>query len=612
MVQSLDKKWKELLFACSGFGPNLLMVLMGAYFTDAINPAGLGTGEAAVFQTITGSVCFILPGLFSILYMLARIFDGIIDIPFAHITDSLSTRWGRRRPTIVVSFLPMALSFAMCWLPVGGAEGQLINSIWIPFWAVIFFASYTMCLITFYGSLSTACTSESQRLRVSSYKSVFDTVSYCLVYALVPLVLEKMALHIDRFVFLSLPLMCTMLIPLFLLKEGEKYNYPENANLRGEKLTIRKSLVLTFKNKVFTNWLWVNCCTSFALQLFLAAMNVLIIGGMGFSGTEMAIVNTSAFAPVPLMLYLFNRLKRRRGVRFTYQTCLIAFAVAILSFFFGSRFICGDGNKALQFAIACTGGICGSWAIGSFFMMPYLAAAQISSVEERLTGKNHSAMYFAGNAVIGSVVGALSSLVYENIKMFFFAKGGSVVYAESFDEAAQRLSVAPDEVFNLGILLIPFIVCIICILGAVLAFRMPYDFAGPYVAKALAKNDPSIDLDQATFEEEKEEKQEIVFVQVLLHLLTLFLFGFIWVGSLLGTLERSRGKRVLMWLLCCLVPFAGVIYVARRLRTLDGNAQGTAPVWVFGLLLPLLPVNALCLALVQRRVNRYLALPEGQ
>lgn len=64
MVQSLDKKWKELLFACSGFGPNLLMVLMGAYFTDAINPAGLGTGEAAVFQTITGSVCFILPGPF--------------------------------------------------------------------------------------------------------------------------------------------------------------------------------------------------------------------------------------------------------------------------------------------------------------------------------------------------------------------------------------------------------------------------------------------------------------------------------------------------------------------------------------------------------------------
>jgi hypothetical protein len=35
MVQSLDKKWKEFLFSFSGFGPNFLMVLMGAYYTDA-------------------------------------------------------------------------------------------------------------------------------------------------------------------------------------------------------------------------------------------------------------------------------------------------------------------------------------------------------------------------------------------------------------------------------------------------------------------------------------------------------------------------------------------------------------------------------------------------
>lgn len=36
-VQSLDKKWKELVYSASGFGPNFLMVLMGAYFSDAVN-----------------------------------------------------------------------------------------------------------------------------------------------------------------------------------------------------------------------------------------------------------------------------------------------------------------------------------------------------------------------------------------------------------------------------------------------------------------------------------------------------------------------------------------------------------------------------------------------
>ena len=130
MVQSLDKKWKELLFAFTGFGPNLLMVLMGAYFTDAINPAALGNGS---YQAILSGTCFILPAVFPILYAFAKAFDGIIDIPFAHITDTLSTKWGRRRPAIFVCTIPMILSYAMCWFPVFGAENQLGNTIWITF-----------------------------------------------------------------------------------------------------------------------------------------------------------------------------------------------------------------------------------------------------------------------------------------------------------------------------------------------------------------------------------------------------------------------------------------------------------------------------------------------
>ena len=87
MVKSLNTKWKEFLFSFSGFGPNFLMVLMGAYFTDAINPSALGDNE---FMRFASGACFILPALFPILYAIAKAFDGIIDIPFAHITDTQS------------------------------------------------------------------------------------------------------------------------------------------------------------------------------------------------------------------------------------------------------------------------------------------------------------------------------------------------------------------------------------------------------------------------------------------------------------------------------------------------------------------------------------------
>ena len=82
----------------------------------------------------------------------------------------------------------------------------------------------------------------------------------------------------------------------------------------------------------------------------------------------------------------------------------------------------------IQIIIGVAGGIVGSWAIGSFFMMPYMIPAQISSVEEKLTKKNHSAMYFAGQAVTTSIIGAVAgSLVYENLKMLFFSTPWSTI-----------------------------------------------------------------------------------------------------------------------------------------------------------------------------------------
>ena len=637
MVKSLNTKWKEFLFSFSGFGPNFLMVLMGAYFTDAINPSALGSNE---FMRFASGACYILPALFPILYALAKAFDGIIDIPFAHITDTLSTKWGRRRPAILVCILPMLLSYLMCWIPIGGASGQTVNTIWIIFWALLFFATYTMGMIAFYGSLSTTCVDEPQRLRVSGYKAFFDTISYCMVYALVPVILDGAQIHINKLVYICLPLMLTLIIPLFMIKEGAKYGYPENEGLIEEKISIRESLRLTFKNKVFMRWQLVNCCTFFGLQMFLVSMNALIMGGMGMNGLEMALLNTCAFGPVPVMLYLFNKVKAKKGIRFTYQTCLIAFSVAIMSFFFGSTFLVGTNNKLLQYVVGIVGGIAGSWAIGAFFMMPYHITAQISSVEEKLTGKNHSAMYFAGNAVCTSIVSAISgSLIYESIKNLFICKGvwgvqwatseivnGAVV--EARDIAAAAFGADASIVFNLGTLLVPFIVAICCIIGAILARKMPKDYTPERVGKELKELDPSVDLSVIENDEryhEKEEKGEIIFVQIGLSVLSGFIFGFIWLAFLLKSIKELAGKKMkswIWWLGSCLIPFFSVVTIIKmtkelrlaakekKVDVLSKPAVTIIPSVVLTMFFPILPINVVALALLQRSVNKLYAAEE--
>ncbi len=639
-IKSLDKKWKEALFAASGFGPNLMMILMGAYFTDAINPTALNVQNNPL-QSISG-ICYILPAIFPILWAISKAFDGIIDIPFAKLTDSLNTRWGRRRPPILVCLIPMMISYVMCWIPFGSYviypndpacnTAQTINTIWIVSFALIFFSTYTMCLIAFYGSFAQVCDGEEQRLRVSNYKATFDTITYALVYALVPVILGATKQHIDKVAIAGSLLMLTMLIPLFMIKEGKKYGYPEREGLSEEHVSIIKSLKVTFGNKVFMSWLVVNCTAFFGLQMFLVSMNALINGGMGFDNLQMAIIETCAFAPVPMMLYLFNKVRKKKGLRFTYQTSLLSFAVAILSFDLASLYVTG-GNLTAQYIISIVGALIGSWGIGAFFMMPLLIPAQVSAVEEKLTKQNHSAMYFAAQAVTTSIIGAIaSSLVYENIKMLFISKSASgVVWAESSttlnpdgtlqeitaaENAATMFGVSADTVFNLGTLLVPIIVSVMCVLGFFACFKMPKDFSPELIAKEFKRQNPDLDISCITTEEtDKSRDKEVTFMNVAYWILSGSIFGFIWNAFQMKSIKEKNkealigGSSALTWALCAFIPFFSIYELSRiykALKTNNPDAKLSSFKWhlIFGIILPILPVNVVSIAMLQQDLNK--------
>jgi hypothetical protein len=272
------------------------------------------------------------------------------------------------------------------------------------------------------------------------------------------------------------------------------------------------------------------------------------------------------------------------------------------------------------------GGVLGSWAIGAFFMMPYLVTAQISSVEEKLTKKNHSAMYFAGNAVFSSIVGAISgSLIYESIKMLFFStSGGGIVWAESFEAAATKFGVDQSTVFNLGTTLVPFIVAFVCILGVILAFRMPKDYTPEAVAKELKELDPSLDI--SVIEKDpsyhvKEEKGEILFVQIGLWVLSGCLFGFIWLAFLFKSVKAFGAKfsSILAWICSSVIPFASIPFVIKTYGALEAKAKETGAKMVgnkivaiiLAVIIPVLPMNIFLLALTQRNINAIYAKEEN-
>ena len=455
---SLNKRWKEVLFAATGFGPNLLMVLMMAYFTDAVIPTGL---KADVGFWSYGGTIIVSTIIFPILWTIGRVFDGVVDVPLAAFTDNLKNKTGKRWIAILIAVAPMVISFILCWIPVFGKSGdlslgqQIGNSVWIFFWSIVFFASYTLALITFYGALSDVCEDQTQRARVSAYKSVFDTISYALVYAAIPAIFKAVGLPIWQVALYGTPLMITILFPIFMQRKVEGEVVATGSE--DKTVPIGTSIKLTLESKPFMKWTLVNCVAFFGLQMFLVAQNTLISGVMNLGAGWAAVLNTCAFAPVPLMLYLFNRLRKKFGVRPVFQSALLSFGLCIFSFCIGSQWFWGD-QLMPKLIIGAIGGVIGSWGIGAFFMMPYLIPTSIASVEEEVTGKNHSAMYFAIQALATSIVGAVaSSLVYNYLKL----------WAENPGEATG---------WKFGVSMVPFIVAIACIAGFFFCFLMPKNY----------------------------------------------------------------------------------------------------------------------------------------
>ena len=468
-MQTLDKKWKEFLFAANSFGPNLLFVLIGAYLTDAMNPAGL---TANIGSWSLKGYCLVVPVMFGVTWAIAKLFDGLVDIPLAHLTDNIRTRWGRRRPMFLIAFIPLALSYFLVWTPMEMRENSVVNTLWIGLMLLFFYASFTLSQITFFGSSSSVCTDEAQRIRVGNYKSFFDTIGYCVVYALLPIFISK-GINIRTVALIFSPLLLTLLIPIFMIREGEKYGQGKDY-LKEARVPFKESLKLTLKNRLFIRWLIPNACAYFGLNMFLAAQNTLISGVMNLDASYGAIMNTCAFAPVPLMLFIYYKLIRKKGLRFSYRCCLGSFAIAILNFCVGSEYIFPN-NIVPRIIIGCVGGFIGSFGIGAFFATPYMVPSQIAAMEFKVSGKDHTAMYFAVQALSTAAVAAISTgFVYEQLKNIVAPK------------VIAGVAVA-GETWKVGVSIVPMLVCAMCIVGFIIAGKMPASYTEEIVSGELKR-----------------------------------------------------------------------------------------------------------------------------
>ena len=399
------KKWQEPIYAIGGFGPGFLYQLVITYLLYYYRPA----------QSLleTGAVILVPAGSYAVGMFIARALDGLIDIPIAGWTDNMKSRWGRRRPLMVAGLIPTAISFILLWYPpvtghALGANGHWGNTMYVVIMSSIFFFCYTLITVPYLASLSEIVRDEQSRVRVASWQTFFNTAGYVLIYVLAPIMFDKFGFRATT--WMLLPSIISFIGPILVIKESSTLSeeQPDIELDTIDEIGLWESVKMTLQNRTFRIYISALATFFFGLQFFLGGIAFMAADMMGLSQTQLGTMNAAAFAPVPIMLLIFNWISKKKGVKWGFRLSLIIFAVVMCCFPLASE----QFNLPLSpYLIGIILGGIGSFSIGVFFTIPYAFPSHIAAVEAEQTGKDRAGMYFAVQGLINQFVGSLAGSI---------------------------------------------------------------------------------------------------------------------------------------------------------------------------------------------------------
>lgn len=398
-MRKLKTRGQKMLYALSALGVNMLNLMMGSYLCSAIIASGFAE-KVKPFQTFAGTDLVLIP-VWAVFGIIAKIVDGVIDVPMASFADNLRSRFGRRRPAIIIGLVPMIVAYLLFLVVPNPGQATLLNTVYLGVVLCLFYTSYTLTMVTYYATYTEIVDTNEDREFISNVKSVCDILYFILGYVGVRAMLNGM--NIRTVALIVLPIVLTMLIPLFMIKEADNR---KSSGVNEKSVGLLTSIGCTMKNRNFVLWMIVYSFMTFGVQLFLSGINEYFAG----TGMSMILVMVGSFAPVPLALVIYRRIYGRYGFGTAFRYALITFSVGMLSLF-GVSFIPAGGARTV---LSVSAGILCSLAIGALFSVAYSVPSQLAADEEKKTGIANSAMYFAVQGLFSGVATAIGSYVVLN------------------------------------------------------------------------------------------------------------------------------------------------------------------------------------------------------
>ena len=110
------------------------------------------------------------PVMLGVVLMLWRVWDAFADLLMGNISDNARTRWGRRRPFIVVGAILTGLTMPLIWwAPRGMEDWQTLA--WLLVGGMIFYACFAVWAMPYYSLQLEMSPDYDERTNITSYRA---------------------------------------------------------------------------------------------------------------------------------------------------------------------------------------------------------------------------------------------------------------------------------------------------------------------------------------------------------------------------------------------------------------------------------------------------------
>jgi len=314
-------------------------------------------------------------------FILWTIWNAINDPLIGYISDHISTRWGRRKPFIMIATIPIVILEIIIWTPP--INSQVIEFIYLIIMLLCYDTFYTMIALPFDSLFPELYTSVEERAEVNTIKQILSVVGLVMA-ALVPGIfigeIEKLNGYLINGIVTSIIVGVSLLIALkWGVFEREEFSLDHQHEFK-----FFESLKYTLKNKSFM---------LYSLMFFLYEYILLLLGTIVPLFGEHVLNTTSTFETSIIMgimyivgaisVVIWRKLDIIIGSRKGYAVSIVAYFLATLPMLFISSYV-------ISLIVAVFLGI----GFGGMLYYIYLLIADVIDADELKTGVRREGSFF--------------------------------------------------------------------------------------------------------------------------------------------------------------------------------------------------------------------------